>query len=196
MDKKSQKKNRNEYKKLWLVLVIVTAALALISTIVLIGTRNQQVDKAKSFEKVSRDFDALYDATVSSYGTKTSKLTCSNLNMKFSEGSLICDTHLEIEFGSMDNIDALIDIQLRESAVFDVISKDDARTVYGIDSMRWRVRHKESSLTCTIDRATYSQEQYQNKYHRTIGSSRVAVVGDCSSDALDVIPKGYSYLKN
>jgi hypothetical protein len=116
--------------------------------------------------------------------------------MKFSEGSLICDMHLEIEFGPMDNIDALISTQLGKSAAFDVISKDDARTVYSVDATRWRIRHKESTLICTIDRVIYNREQYQDKYRKATGSSRVVVIGDCSSDALKVMPKGYSYLKS
>ena len=193
MNKISQNKNRD--KKQWLISIAVAAVLVLILAIVLIVIRDQSV-KVVSFEKVSQDFVALYDATISSYGMTTSKFTCVNLNMKFSEGSLICDAHLQIEFDPTNNIDIVIDTRLRKSAVFDVISKDDARTVYDIESTRWRVMHKEGALICTIDRITYDREQYQNKYQRTIESNRIVVVGDCTSNSLEAVPKGYNNIMN
>lgn len=195
MNKKSQ--NKNKGKRLWPILVAVGAVLVLmLVAVLLIWARDQKMNEVASFESVSQDFANLYDATVSNYGARTSKLTCSNLNMKFSEGSLVCDARLELEFDFRDNIDTIMDAQLRKSAVFEVISRDNAQTVYGIDSTRWRVKHQESALICTIDRVTYNREQYQNKYQRAVESNRIVVIGNCTSNSLEAMPKGYSYLKN
>lgn len=195
MDKKIQSKNRKNNKIFWLILSLGSTLLLTLGIVVSLGIKNQNNSKTTIFEKTSQDFAKLYDLIVPNYVEKTSKFTCSNLNMKFSEGSLICNTRFELEF-DMNDIDTTITTQLEKSTTFETVSKDDAQILYDVDAVRWRVQHKETSAVCTIDRAIYMPEQYQSKYHTTATVNRVVVIGDCSSDALESVPKGYTYLKN
>lgn len=178
-------KKMDKRKRLAIGALILTAVLA--GIVYLLAKSFVSNDQVAQFERTSDDFIEIYHSLSGSQDGTLTK-TCTNLSSKLSTGSLVCE--IQFEFMANDEVD--IDIPISQSNAFELLSKDDAVSIYDASSTRWRIKHGDSLQICTIDKVTYNPEEYALTYKKTVEADATVIKGGCVSGALNSMPAGYT----